>query len=116
MSNIVIVLSDQKIEVPVLGELHKLLGGSLAQLKSAIVDNKPVLEFELFDNYEEKSALLRNIIGVIQRNNLNTNVFEIPSDQTYETSSSLKESLISLEILENILNSADEEMDRQLNM
>lgn len=108
-------MNNQKVEVAVLRELHKLLGESLAKIRSALISSKPILELELFDSeYDEKAALLKNMIGLIRRNNLKVDVYEIPSDQTFETSSVLKESLINLEILENILKSSDDEMDRQL--
>lgn len=117
MSNIVILINEKKLEASVLKKFHKLLGGSLAQIRAAITNNNPILELELFDNnYDEKATLLKSIINLIKHASLSVSIYEIPSEVSYEACSNLEESLIRIEVLENIIESSDEEMDRQLNM
>ena len=111
MSNIVVVLSKKTIDVSVLKELHKILGGSLARIRTAITKGLPVLETEIFDNqYDEKAALLRKIIDLIRRSRIDVEFYELPEGDTFKKSSVLKDSLIDGGILENILNSSDDEM------
>jgi len=113
MSNIVIVIKESKLEVAVLGKLRTLLSSPLTQIKSALVEGKPILEMELFDNkYDEKASLLRGLIDLVRKNDLHAEVYELPSGQSFETSSVRKQSLIQLDVLENILNSADDEAQR----
>jgi hypothetical protein len=117
MSNIVVVIKEKKLDVSVLGELHKLLGGSLVNIRTALLRSAPVIEMELFDGeYEDKAVLLRKMIGCIRRNKIIADIYEIPSGATFEKCDSLQESLINLEVLENILDSSDDEMKRQLDM
>ena len=117
MSNIVVVIKEKKLDVSVLGELHKLLGGSLAKIRAALRRSAPIIEMELFDEeYEEKAKSLRKMIDLIRRNKIANDVYEIPSDTTFAVCGALQESLISLDVLENILDSSDDEMKRQLDM
>jgi hypothetical protein len=117
MSNIVVVIKQKKLDVSVLGELHKLLGGSLVKIRTALLKSAPVIEMELFDGeYEGKAKLLRKMIDCIRRNRILADIYEIPSGATFAKFDFLQESLISLDVLENILDSSDDEMKRQLDM
>ena len=117
MSNIVIVIKEEKLDVSVLGELHKLLGGSLAKIRAAVIRSAPIIEMELFDEeYEEKAKSLREMIDLVRRNKIASDVYEVPSDTTFSVCDALQESLISLDVLEEILDSSDDEMRRQLDM
>lgn len=120
MSNMVVIISTkEKLNVTVLGKLHKLLGGSLVGLRSAIMKGNPIVEMELFDGeYDQKASLLRALIALIRDNGVETEVYELSSGQTFTFASSRErqESLISLDVLENILKCSDEELDRQLNV
>jgi len=117
MSNIVLVLKERSVEISVLKELHKLLGGSLADIRASISQGRPIVETEIFDNkYEEKAYLLRRVIDLIRINSIAVEVYELPEDDTFEESQSLNSSLINIEVLENILDSSDREMDRQLDV
>lgn len=115
MSIIAVVVKKEASDVAVLKELHKLLGGSLMQIRSAISSGLPVVEMEIFNNqYEEKSDFLRSLISFIRRSEIDVDIYELPEGDCFETSSVREESLISEEILENILNSSDDEFNRQL--
>jgi len=117
MSNIVLVLREKSVDVSVLKELHKLLGGSLAKIRTAISNNQPIVEMEIFDSqYQEKSGLLRKLITLIRERDVGVDVYELPDGDTFEESGVLKKSSITIDILENILNFSDEEMNRQLDM
>lgn len=117
MSNIVVVLKESVVEISVLKELHKILGGSLTEIRTAISKGLPIVEMEIFDNqYEEKASLLRNLISLIRSSRFGVEVYELPEGNSFETSGLLNESLINEDILEQILDSSDEEMDRQLDM
>jgi hypothetical protein len=117
MSNIVVVVNERAVDVSVLKELHKILGGSLARIRTAISKGLPVVEMEIFDNqYEEKASLLRKLISLISRSDFGVEIYELPEGDSFESSSVRNESLISMEILKNILDSSDDEMDRQLDM
>ena len=112
MSVMVIVLEDDNVEIGVLGELHKLLGGSLIELRNAIRDRRPVVEMEIFDNqYDEKAGQLRKLIALLRDSELKAEVYELPEGDAFATSQSLAVSRISLDILENTLDAADEEID-----
>ena len=117
MSNIVVVIKEKKLDVSVLGELHKLLGSPLTKLKTALIKSTPIIEMELFDGeYDEKAKLLRKVIDLVRVNGITADVYELPSDATFAMCDVLQESLISLDVLENILDSSDDEMERQLDM
>jgi hypothetical protein len=117
MSNIVVVVNEKSVDVSVLKELHKILGGSLASIRTAISKGLPVVEMEIFDNqYEENASLLRKLICLIRNSGLRAVIYELPEGDSFEVSSVRNESLISIEILENILDSSDDEMERQLDM
>lgn len=117
MSNIVVVVNEKTVDVSVLKELHKILGGSLTGIRTAISKGLPIVEMEIFDNkYEEKASLLRKLISLTTSSKFGVEIFELPEGESFETSSVRNESLISIEILENILDSSDDEMDRQLDM
>jgi|SRR5690554_1603674 len=117
MSNIVVVLKDKTVEVSVLKELHRILGGSLTTIRTAISKGLPLVEMEIFDNqYQEKASLLRKLISLIRSNGFEVEIYELPEGDSFETSDLLNESLINEDVLENILDSSDEEMDRQLDM
>lgn len=117
MSNIVVVLKNKTVEISILKELHRILGGSLNTIRTAISKGLPVVEMEIFDNkYQEKASLLRKMISFIRSNGVEVDIYELPEGDSFETSDSLRESLINEDVLENVLNSSDEEMDRQLDM
>lgn len=117
MSNIVVVLKDKTVEVSVLKELHRILGSSLTAIRTAITNGLPIVEMEIFDNqYQEKANLLRKLISLIRSNGFEVEIYELPEGDSFETSDLLNESLINEDVLENILDSSDEEMDRQLDM
>ncbi|PCM44861.1 hypothetical protein [Marinobacter sp. ANT_B65] len=117
MSNIVVVVNEKNVDVSVLKELHKILGGSLTKIRTEISKGLPIIEMEIFDSqYEEKASLLRRLIFLISCTGLKVRVYELPEGDSFETSSVRNESLISIETLENILGSSDDEMNRQLDM
>ena len=115
MSNIVVVLKKSTVEMPVLKELHRILGGSLTGIRTAISKGLPIVEMDIFDNqYEEKAGLLRSLISLIKSSGLEVAIYELPEGDDFETSERRNESLINEDVLENILDSSDDEMDRQL--
>lgn len=114
MSNIVVILKEKAIDVSVLKQLHKLLGGSLATIRTAISKGLPVVEMEIFDNqYQEKASLLRGLISLIRSSGFGVEIYELPEGDSFATSNVRDESLINEDVLENILDSSDEEIDRQ---
>lgn len=95
-------------------EFHKILGISLSDLQNAISDKRPFVEMEIFDNrYEEKSKLLRRIIELIQGNNLEVKVYELPTGIKFNAAELIEKSKINTDILKNILDAADAEIFRQ---
>jgi hypothetical protein len=115
MSNIAIVLIKEKLEVSILKEIHILTGGSLAKIRLNLLNNRPIVELELFDNqYDEKAKVLRKLIEICERYYLETEIYELPSGDDFETSLIKEESKISLNILKNILDSSDDEIERFL--
>lgn len=115
MSNIVIVLQKSTAEVPVLGALHKILGRSLAEIRTSIREHSPIVEIELFQQQEETASLLRKIIELVRQYNLAVDVYELPECDKYDSSAVVEQSRISMDVLRGILDSNDEELERQLN-
>ena len=112
MSNIVIVLKQETVEASVLMDLHKLLGRSLSEIKNDIANGMPIFEREIFDHQQfETAELLGRLIDLIRRRELDVRVFELVYGEVYATSDYLPQSLITLDILENILNAADDELE-----
>lgn len=117
MPNIVVIVNEKNVEMSVLKELHKILGGSLTKIRTKISKGLPIVEKEIFDGkYEEKASLLRKLIFLISCTGLEVAVYELPEGDSFETSSVRNESLISIETLENILGYSDDELNRQLDM
>lgn len=117
MSNIVVIIKKTTVDVSILKELHKIVGGSLVSIRKAINGSFPVLETEIFDNqYEEKASMLRKLISLIRNSDFEVELYEIPEGHVFESNRIPKESLISVDILENILDSSDQEMVRQQGM
>ncbi len=115
MSNIVVVLQSSEVEAPVLFELQKVLGRSIASVKETIEGRIPIVETEIFDHkYEEKALLLRGLIELIRKRELSVDVFELPYGDRFESSGALERSRIDVDFLEGILDLADEESERQL--
>lgn len=97
---------------PVLFKLHKLLKTPIADTKSRVESGAPIFEEEIFDGgYDEKSKSLRDIIAIAQEEKINLEIFETP---TSLKSAGYKKSgtIISQDTLKNILDSADEDIDR----
>ena len=115
MSNIAIVLVDEKFEASILKELRLLTGEPLALIRSNLLSGKPIVELELFGNqYDEKAKLLRKLIQLFEKNSLEADIYELPSGDSFETSSARQESKIDFNILKNILDSSDDEIERFL--
>jgi len=110
--SIITVIAKSPMRSSVLFKLHKLLKAPLADTKSRVESGAPIFEEEIFDgSYDEKSKLLRDLIAVAQEEKINLEIFETPANlksDGYKKSGTI----ISQDTLKNILDSADEDIDR----
>ncbi len=112
MSRIVILVEATSLGAPILAELGDLLGSSVMQVSNAIAESRPILEMEIFDNdYEQKAELLRKLIDQIRANDIPVAIYELLGGEVYESGNVPDGSTINVDVLENILDSADKDED-----
>ena len=116
MSNIVIFIDDKNANASALMQLKNATGRSLSEIRSAVENETPVVEREIFDEaYDEHAAMLRRVIESIETLELSHRIYEIPEGETMDSCDVVDNCAITIEVLNNILNNADAELDRQLN-
>lgn len=116
MSNVVIYVDDTGVLPTGLIELQKATGRSLSDIRSSLTSGNPIFEHELFDSrYDDHAALIRNVLYVIETNNMKHRIYELPEGETMDSCAFVDRCLVSIEVMRNILNQADAELDRQLN-
>ena len=107
MSKICILL-HQPVPNKALIDFAKALNVSMGEVKVAIDDERPICSLPLFMNdHVEVAATLRNTLALMQSHQINFNIFELEPSEEFSTAV-LEECEISAEILENILQEADE--------
>lgn len=96
MSVIKIIVNPSDLTIDVVKSFHKIIGGSIGELKYSLENGTPIFEKEIFTNtYEEHTFILRKILKEIEKLKFNHSIFE-------------GEDEISIEILLNILDFSDE--------
>ena len=115
MSTIVIFVADPAMSATAIMRLQRITGRGIAEIRNAITQGEPIFEREIFDSdYEEHAAMIRGIVRHLQEASLPSKIYEIPEGETMESCSFVDECQISIEVLNNILDQADAELDRQL--
>lgn len=115
MSNIVIFLDKNASRADVVLRLQKATQKSLRDIRAALANNTPVVEVEIFaGDYDSNATMLRGVLACVDDLSLGVRIYELPEGGTMETYASVEKCRISPTILENILNEADAERDRQL--
>ncbi|UBM24597.1 hypothetical protein K8374_19855 [Pseudomonas sp. p1(2021b)] len=115
MSVIAIVIEGD-VPPSVLMKLHRIIGASLQQLRSAVQSRNPILELEIFDgDYQERAALIRAVIATLIEGGVVASYYEIPYGQQYAGNIQLSLWKIDSDLVEGILSAADKEVERQLN-
>jgi len=114
MSNIVIFIDDKSANASALMHLKNTTRRSLSEIRSAIENETPIIEREIFDeSYDEHAAMLRRVIESIETHKLAHRIYEIPEGETLDSCDFVDNCAITIEVLNNILNNADAELDRQ---
>ena len=112
MSRIVVLVRAESLSTPILKNLGELLSKSVMQISNAIAKKRPILEMEIFDqDYEEKASLLRRLIGRIREDEIAVEIYELLGDEPFESGSAPDGSMINVDVLERILDSADADTD-----
>ena len=112
MSRIVVLIREQPLSTSMLKGLSALLNRSVMQIKNAVTEKRPVLDMEIFDHgYEEKANLLRQLVDRLRRDKIAVEIYELLGDEAFEPGKTPDGSKISMDVLERILESADEDGD-----
>ena len=115
MSNIVIFLDQEANRPDVVLRLQKATQKSLSDIRSALTNNTPVVEVELFEgDYSSHAKMLRAVMSCMDEVSLGSRIYELPEGETMETCRFIDRCEITVTVLENILSQADAELDRQL--
>ena len=115
MSNIVVYLSHDANRADAVHRLHKVTQKSLNDVRTSLVNNAPLLEVELFEgDYDSHARMLRELLACLDELSLGSRIYELPEGETMETCTFVEKCEISPSVLENILNEADAELDRQM--
>ncbi|MGZ9708607.1 hypothetical protein ACXX81_21660 [Pseudomonas sp. GNP013] len=115
MSVIAIILDFNSVSTQAVVKLHRALGISIQSIKDTWAAGLPILEVEIFEgDYQANAQAIRSVLKVIKENSLVAKFYELPYGEQYEGSSSVGTWEISAEVVANILNTADEEVERQL--
>ena len=113
MSNIVVLVDETSVPAASLMQLKSITGFGLSEVRGLLTKGSPIFEQEIFDSrYEEHAKQLRTILDFLEKSKFKHRVYELPEDETSE-SCSLDEFQIADQVLKNILDNADEELDRQ---
>ena len=111
MSKIVIVVDLTAAPANALVALQRATGRGLGELRTAIGRGDPIFERQIFDgDYEEHASVVRSLEDAA----IPIRIYELPEGETMESCSFVDNSQISVEVLNNILDQADAELDRQL--
>lgn len=115
MSHIVIYLDKEANRADVVLRLQKVTQQSLSNIRTALANNAPIVEVELFEgDYDSHAAMLRGLLSCLDEMSLSSRIYEVPESEMMETCTFVDKCEISPSVLENILNEADAELDRQL--
>ncbi|MGA3681608.1 hypothetical protein [Pseudomonas graminis] len=116
MSVIAVVLSQASASAQALLELHRILGGSLLEIKDKVSNREPILEVEIFDgDYQAHAELIRAVISLLKKHNITADYYEVPYGKHYSGDFRCTTWLINSETVEGVLTAADVEIERQLN-
>ena len=116
MSVIVIVLDKSSMTAQAVMKLNRVLGASVQLLKAAWSKGEPILEVEIFEgDYQAHAKVIRAVLSVIAEEKLTAEYFEVPCGEQYDGSTKLDVWRIDMSLVSGILDSADEEVERQLN-
>jgi hypothetical protein len=111
MSNIIIFIEDRTVSPHALMQLHRATGRSLSEIKNLIALGKPLFESEIFNtDYEQHALSIRAVLDCLIDMYLSFRIYEIPEGETMESYSFVDQCRISVEVLRNILNEADQEL------
>lgn len=116
MSVIAIIIEKSQVPASTLMKLHQITGAPLTQLKTAVMAHEPVLELEIFEgNYQERAQLIRAVCDLLKTEKVDASYYEIPYGQQCVGNPQLSLWKIDLNLVEGILDAADDEIERQLN-
>ena len=109
MSNIVIILNTAEVPGKTLMSLQGATGRSLIDLRGAIAKGKPLYDRNIvLGDLEEIALSVRAFLGCLENLNLPFQIYELPEGETMETCEKLDKSMITVEVLNNILDSSEE--------
>jgi hypothetical protein len=115
MPVIAIVLEGQVTQAQSLLKFHKTLGVSLHSLKDSWLNERPIVEVEIFEgDYQEKAKIIRSVLKIIHEEHLVAKFYEIPFGEQYAGNSQLQTWEVDAALVGGILDAADKEVDRQL--
>lgn len=115
MSTLAIVLKSKAIKAQAIMKLHRSLWVPMQILKTACSENRPIVEIELFEgDYPSHAELIRAVLRIIHEEVLVADYFEIPHGEKYAGSANVEVWRIDFDTVNGILDSADEEFERQL--
>ncbi|TDV58961.1 hypothetical protein [Pseudomonas sp. LP_7_YM] len=115
MSVITIVLAPNFVNNSALMKFHRVLGIPVQALKHAWSNGDPILELEIFEgDYQAHAESVRAVLRIISDEGLSAEYFEIPYGERYAGNPKLNVWKIDAELVNGILNAADEEVERQL--
>ncbi len=115
MSKIVIVVSGSAAPAHTMMALHRATGRGLSELRTTIGQGDPVFEQTILDgDYEEHATVIRAVVQSLLDASIPFQIYELPEGETMESCSFVDNCQISIEVLNNILDQADAELDRQL--
>lgn len=114
MSILAIVIDDPTIRPATLIKLHKFLMLPLQKVKSLCTGGNPILEIQLFDgDLQETSTFVRGVLKIISEEKISAKFYEIPYGERYADNRNLEKREVTADLVNSILNAADEEFERQ---
>ena len=114
MSIIVFILNTAEVPGKTLMRLQGATRRSLIDLRGAIAKGKPLYERNIvLGDLEENALSVRAILGCLEELNLPFRIYELPEGETLETCVFSDKSKITVEVLNNILDSSEESRRQQ---
>lgn len=118
MSKIVVFLKpDSGSRAAVVAATRKHFDVGIKEIVDRLGAERPLVEVELFGNdHDEVAGRLAGLLDELEESKVPVILFELPEGQEFANRETHRSAVISREVLDNILQAADEELERQIRL
>ncbi|WP_434771722.1 hypothetical protein [Pseudomonas entomophila] len=115
MSVIAIVVERGTVSPITLIKLYRVLGVSLQTLKSTLQACEPIMALELFEgDYQANATSIRSVMAALEAEDIIVSYYEMPCGEPCAGNPNLALWKIDSQVVSNILCTADDELERQV--